>query len=257
MISQLHGRLSGKVALITGAASGIGWATAELFAREGAVAVLADRATGLLAERLRSLNDKNERHRAMALDVTSEADWISAVHEIDAIHGCLDVLVNNAGIGYFRSLVDMSFEEWRSIMAVNLDGVFLGTKYSLPLLARSGKGSIVNVSSIRGQVAGPNTAAYCASKAGVRLLTKSTALECAALRNGVRANSVHPGVIETPMSARALGGAGVLEERRQSIPMGRFGRSSEIASAIVFLASEESSYMTGSEVTIDGGYTAQ
>lgn len=254
---QPQRRLSGKIALITGAASGIGWSTAELFAQEGAVVVLADRAADLLEERLRSLNAAGERHRAITLDVTSEEDWVRALHEIDGVYGRLDVLVNNAGIGYFRSLVDMTFAEWRSIMAVNLDGVFLGTKHSLSLLARSGKGSIVNVSSIRGQVAGPNTAAYCASKAGVRLFTKSTALECAALRNGVRANSVHPGVIETPLSARALGDSAALEERRHSIPLGRFGRSAEVATAIVFLASDESSYMTGSEVTIDGGYTAQ
>jgi NAD(P)-dependent dehydrogenase (short-subunit alcohol dehydrogenase family) len=257
MKSHSYGRLAGKVALITGAASGIGWATAERFAQEGATVVLADRAADRLEERLRRLNVEDERHRAINLDVTSEAAWVGAVRQIEGVLGRLEVLVNNAGIGYFRSIADMTFDEWRAMMAVNLDGVFLGTKYSMPLLARSGKGSIINVSSIRGLVAGPNTAAYCASKAGVRLFTKSTALECAALRNGVRANSVHPGVIETPLSARALGEAAQLEQRLQSIPVGRFGQPLEIANAIVFLASDESSYMTGSEVTIDGGYTAQ
>jgi len=251
-----HGRLSGKIALITGAASGIGWATAERFAQEGATVVLADRATDVLGERRRSLGGHGEGHRAIGLDVASEDDWTRAVHEIDDVYGRLDVLVNNAGIGYFRSLAEMTFKEWRDIMAVNLDGVFLGTKYSLPLLARSGKGSIVNVSSIRGLVAGPNAAAYCASKAAVRLFTKSTALECAALGNGVRANSVHPGVIETPLSARALDDS-VKAARLQAIPVGRFGQPTEIASVIAFLASDESSYMTGSEVVVDGGYTAQ
>jgi meso-butanediol dehydrogenase/(S,S)-butanediol dehydrogenase/diacetyl reductase len=218
--------------------------------------VLADLATAPLGERLQALRTRGPQHRSVALDVTSEADWLATMREIDSAWGRLDVLVNNAGIGYFRSIAEMTLSEWRSIMAVNLDGVFLGTKHAMPLLARSGKGSIVNVSSIRGQVAGPNTGAYCASKAGVRLFTKSTALECAALGNGVRANSVHPGVIETPLSARALDDS-TKQERSQWIPVGRFGQPAEIAAAIAFLASDESSYMTGSEMTIDGGYTAQ
>jgi meso-butanediol dehydrogenase/(S,S)-butanediol dehydrogenase/diacetyl reductase len=250
------GRLAGKIALITGAASGIGWATVEQFVQEGAIVILADRDTDKLAQRLSGLQAQDNRHRAMTLDVSSEEQWIRAMQEIDGAFGRLDVLVNNAGIGYFRSIAEMSYQEWRTILAVNLDSVFLGTKYALPLLGRSGKGSIVNVSSIRGLVAGPNTGAYCASKAGVRLFTKSTALECAAMGNAVRANSVHPGVIETPMSAQALDEATKLE-RSKTIPVRRFGQPAEIAAAIVFLASDESSYMTGSEVTVDGGYTAQ
>ena len=250
------GRLAGKIALITGAASGIGWATAEQCVQEGAIVILADRDTDKLAQRLSSLQVGDDRHRAMTLDVSSEEQWIRTMQEIDGAFGRLDVLVNNAGIGYFRSIAEMTYQEWRTILAVNLDSVFLGTKYALPLLGRSGKGSIVNVSSIRGLVAGPNTGAYCASKAGVRLFTKSTALECAAMGNGVRANSVHPGVIETPMSAQALDEATKLE-RSKTIPVRRFGQPAEIAAAIVFLASDESSYMTGSEVTVDGGYTAQ
>jgi meso-butanediol dehydrogenase/(S,S)-butanediol dehydrogenase/diacetyl reductase len=257
MNASSQGRLAGKISLITGAASGIGWATAERFAQEGATVVLADRAAGMLEERLRSLNARGGQHRAIALDVTSEDGWLRAVHEIESAFGRLDVLVNNAGIGYFRSIVDTTFEEWRAIMSVNLDGVFLGTKHSMPLLARSGKGSIVNVSSIRGLIGGLNVAAYCASKGGVRLFTKATALECAALRNGVRANSVHPGVIETPMSAQAFSDPAQLEQRLQAIPAGRAGQPLEIANAIIFLASDESSYMTGSEVVIDGGHTAQ
>jgi meso-butanediol dehydrogenase / (S,S)-butanediol dehydrogenase / diacetyl reductase len=250
------GRLAGKVALITGAASGIGWATTEQFVQEGAIVILGDRDADKLAQRLTVLQALDNRHRAMTLDVSSEEQWIRATQEIDGAFGRLDVLVNNAGIGYFRSIADMTYQEWRTILAVNLDSVFLGTKYALPLLSRSGKGSIVNVSSIRGLVAGPNTGAYCASKAGVRLFTKSTAIECAAMGNGVRANSVHPGVIETPMSAQALDEATKLE-RSKTIPVHRFGQPAEIAAAIVFLASDESSYMTGSEVTVDGGYTAQ
>lgn len=257
MNANAAGRLDGKIALITGAASGIGWATVELFAAEGAVVILADRAADKLAERAATLP---ERHRAVVLDVTSEAEWMRIMQEIEREFGRLDVLVNNAGIGYFRSIADTTFDEWRTILSVNLDSVFLGTKYALPLLTRSGKGSIINISSIRGQVAGPNVAAYSASKAGVRLFTKSTAIECAAAGNGIRANSVHPGVIETPMSAQALSNEQAPTKLAQSverIPVGRLGTASEIAAAIVFLASDESSYMTGSEITIDGGYTAQ
>jgi meso-butanediol dehydrogenase / (S,S)-butanediol dehydrogenase / diacetyl reductase len=257
MSSKPAARLEGKIALITGAASGIGWVTAERFAAEGAVVVLADRAADTLAERLSSLQVLDARHRAVVLDVTSETAWIRVMQEIDREFGRLDVLVNNAGIGYFRSIVETTFEEWRNILAVNLDSVFLGTKQALPLLVRSGKGSIINMSSIRGQVAGPNVAAYSASKAGVRLFTKSTAIECAAAGNAVRANSVHPGVIETPMSAQSLNDPAKLQKSVERIPVGRLGKPAEIAAAVVFLASDESSYMTGSEITIDGGYTAQ
>ena len=191
----------------------------------------------------------------MHLDVTIEADWVRALAEVDAALGRLDVLVNNAGFGSFLPLADTTLEEWRSIMAVNLDSVFLGTKYALPLLARAGRGSIINISSIRGLVAGHGTGAYGAAKAGVRLLTKTTALECAAL--GIRANSVHPGQIETPLLKQAMAGSDRLQSSLERIPLGRIGQPREIAEALVFLASDESTFMTGSEVTIDGGFTAQ
>jgi len=177
--------------------------------------------------------------------------------QIDAAFGRLDVLVNNAGFGSFLPIAATTLQQWRAIMAVNLDSVFLGTKYSLPLLARAGKASIINMSSIRGLVAGHGTAAYCASKAGVRLFTKATALECAALGNGVRANSVHPGQIETPLLKQAMAESGRLPSTLERIPIGRLGQPLEVAAALVFLASDESSFMTGSELTIDGGYTAQ
>jgi NAD(P)-dependent dehydrogenase (short-subunit alcohol dehydrogenase family) len=147
--------------------------------------------------------------------------------------------------------------DWRAILAVNLESVFLGTKYSLPLLARSGKGSIINVASIRALVAGIGTGAYCASKAGVTLFTKSTALECAAAGNGIRANSVHPGQVETPLSAAALSDPARRRSTVQRIPIGRMGQAIEIADAIVFLASDASSFMTGAELVVDGGFTAQ
>jgi NAD(P)-dependent dehydrogenase (short-subunit alcohol dehydrogenase family) len=250
-------RLSNKIVLITGAASGIGWATAERCAAEGATVVLADRAADRLTEAHAKLRALDAQHHSIHFDVTVEEDWIRAVREIDSKFGRLDVLVNNAGYGAFRSIEATTLEEWRAIIAVNLDSVFLGTKYSLPLLARSGRGSIINVSSIRGLVAGPNTGSYSAAKGGVRLFTKSTALECAAARNGVRANSVHPGQVETPLSAQALADPAMARATVDRIPIGRMGQPREIADAIVFLASDESSFMTGSEVTLDGGYTAQ
>jgi meso-butanediol dehydrogenase / (S,S)-butanediol dehydrogenase / diacetyl reductase len=251
------GCLTNKIALITGAASGIGLKTAERFAEEGASVVLTDKAEQLLEGALASVRRHGGQHQGMVLDVTSEEAWISTVQRIDSTFGRLDILVNNAGYGRFQSIEETSFADWRAILAVNLDSVFLGTKYSLPLLARSGKGSIVNVSSIRGLVAGMGTGAYCASKAGVRLFTKSTALECAAAGNGVRANSVHPGQVETPLSAAALSDPMRRSSTLERIPIGRMGQPVEIAATIVFLASDASSFMTGAELVVDGGYTAQ
>ena len=250
-------RLDNKIALVTGAASGIGLETAQRFAAEGASVILADKAADLLGAALASVHRHGGQHQAYVLDVTSEEGWINTVQRIETLHGRLDVLVNNAGYGRFQSIEETTFADWRAILAVNLDSVFLGTKYFLPLLARSGKGSIVNISSIRGLVAGPGTGAYCASKAGVRLFTKSTALECAAAGNGIRANSIHPGQIETPLLAAAMADSGRRRATLDRIPLGRMGQPVEIANAIVFLASDESSFMTGAELVVDGGYTAQ
>ena len=251
------GSLSQKIALITGAASGIGLRTAQRFAEEGASVVLADKSEEGLAAAFASVRAIGGEHRSIVLDVTLEEAWIRAAQQIDVAFGRLDVLVNNAGYGRFQTIAETTFADWHAILAVNLDSVFLGTKYCLPLLARSGKGSIVNISSIRGLVAGIGTGAYGASKGGVRLFTKSTALECAAAGNGVRANSVHPGQVETPLLTAAMAGS---ERRRAAvdlIPLRRMGQPTEIADAIVFLASDASGFMTGSEVVIDGGFTAQ
>ena len=250
-------RLSDKVALVTGAASGIGLATAQRFAEEGAVVLLADRNAEGLAAALEDLRKTDIRHGEVQLDVTNEDHWIVAMRSIDSRFGKLDVLVNNAGFGRFRSITETTLDEWRATLAVNLDSVFLGTKHALPLLAKSGKGTIVNMSSIRGLVGGPNAGAYSAAKAGVRLFTKVTALECAAAKNGVRANSIHPGHVETPLTAPAYADPAIAAKFLEHTPLARFAQAREIADAIVFLASDESSYMTGSELTIDGGITAQ
>jgi meso-butanediol dehydrogenase/(S,S)-butanediol dehydrogenase/diacetyl reductase len=251
------GRLPNKIALITGAASGIGLKTAQRFAEEGATVVLTDKTEDRLEAAFPSMRAIGGQHRACALDVTSEQAWLETLQLIDSTFGRLDILVNNAGFGRFQSIEETSFADWRALLAVNLDSVFLGTKHSLPLLARSGKGSIVNVSSIRSLVAGVGTGAYCASKAGVTLFTKATALECAAAGNGVRANSVHPGQVETPLSAAALADPARRRATVERIPIGRMGQPEEIAEAIVFLASDASSFMTGAELVVDGGYTAQ
>lgn len=248
-------RLANRVALITGAASGIGLATAHRFAAEGARLLLADRNAEGLHAACRSLG--GGPHEAVAFDVTDEAAWIAVAKRIADTHGRLDILVNNAGFGSFKSIADTSLDQWRSILAVNLDSVFLATKYLLPLLAASGRGAIVNMSSIRGIVAAPNTGSYCAAKGGVRMFTKATALECAALGNGVRANAIHPGHIATPLSAPAYADAEIAEKLLADVPLGRIGEATEIADAILFLASDESRYMTGAELVVDGGTTAQ
>jgi len=248
-------RLADRIALITGAASGIGLATARRFAAEGATVLLADRDADRLAAAHAALGE--DRHQAIRLDVTDEAGWIAVADRIATDFGRLDILVNNAGFGTFRSIADTSLDQWRSILAVNLDSVFLATKYMLPPLAASGRGAIVNMSSIRGIVAGPNTGSYCAAKGAVRMFTKATALECAALGNGVRANSIHPGHIATPLSAPAYADPEVARHLLADVPMGRIGEADEIADAILFLASDESRYMTGGELVVDGGTTAQ
>jgi NAD(P)-dependent dehydrogenase (short-subunit alcohol dehydrogenase family) len=243
--------LTERVALVTGAASGIGLATARRFAEAGATVILVDRNAEGLAAAIDSLG--TGRHRAVTMDVTDEAAWINLAAEIEQ----LDTLVNNAGFGVFRSIADTGLDHWRAIMAVNLDSVFLATKYLLPLLARSGSGAIVNMSSIRGIAAAANTGSYCAAKGAVRLFTKATALECAALGNGVRCNSIHPGHIATPLSAGVHADPATAARLLADIPVARLGTAEEIADAILFLASDASRYMTGSELVIDGGSTAQ
>ncbi|HWK35439.1 glucose 1-dehydrogenase [Sphingomonas sp.] len=241
-----------RIVLITGAASGIGEATARRFVAAGYRVVLTDRNEGRLARVHAELGADD--HLAAHLDVTMEGDWRSVLADVDARFGRLDVLVNNAGWGPPLTIAQTSYDDWRQILAVNLDSVFLGTKYAMPLLERSAAGAIVNVSSVRGFAAGRFAAAYTAAKGGVRLLTKAAAIECATARSGVRVNSVHPGFVDTPLGRSA--GAEAISRLAETIPEGRLARPDEIAGAILFLASTDASYVNGTELVVDGGFLA-
>jgi 3(or 17)beta-hydroxysteroid dehydrogenase len=254
----MPGRVEGKVALVTGSASGLGAAMARMLVREGAKVAITDlnEASGqALAKEL------GEAARFWRLDVTKEEDWSSVVDAVLATFGRLDVVVNNAGIGVVKDVETLSLQEWRLVHAVNLDGVFLGCKHGIRGMRQSGaKGSIINVSSVAGLVGVAAFPAYSSRKGGVRLLSKSVALHCAQKGYGIRCNSIHPVYVDTPMVdalANASGAATVAKERMaKSIPIGRLGHPDEVAYAVVFLASDESSLMTGSEVVLDGGATA-
>jgi NAD(P)-dependent dehydrogenase (short-subunit alcohol dehydrogenase family) len=251
------GRVAGKVALVTGAASGIGRASAEMLAREGAVVVLTDVQAG--EEAAAAIRAKGGKASFQKHDVTSEGRWNEIVAGISKDHGRLDILVNNAGIAVAGLVTDLTLDQWRHQMAVNVDGVFLGVKCALPLMRKTGKGSIINISSIAGLRGAANLSAYCASKGAVRLFTKSVALECAMMGDGIRCNSVHPGIIETPIWGQVVPGTNEpLDLDAMSavrVPLKRKGVPEDIANAVLFLASEDSSYMTGEEMVVDGGMT--
>lgn len=251
------GRVAGKVALVTGAASGIGRACAEVLAREGAVVVLTDVQDGeAVAAGIRAKGGKASFHKH---DVTDEARWNAIVADTAKQHERLDVLVNNAGIAVAGLVTDLTLERWRHQMAVNVDGVFLGVKCALPLMRKHRGGSIINISSIAGLRGAATLSAYCASKGAVRLFTKSVALECAAMGDGIRCNSVHPGIIETPIWGQVIPGSNEPMDldamSAVRVPLKRKGLPEDIANAVLFLASEDSSYMTGEEMVVDGGMT--
>ena len=249
------GRLEGKACLISGGSKGLGAAQARLFAREGgrvAVGDILDADGARLVEELRASGAESLYVR---LDVTSEADWEGAVGAVMEEFGALDVLVNNAGIYNRAPAEDTTLEEWERVMDVNSTGVFLGTKHAIPAMRKSGGGSIVNMSSVAGLVGSRTQTVYNASKGAVRLLTKSTAAQYAA--DGIRANSVHPGVIETDMMNEVIRTEEERATRMSLTPIGRFGTAEDVANGVLFLACDESSYVTGAELVIDGGLTVQ
>lgn len=251
-------RLENKVAFISGGARGMGEVMARLFTREGASVVIGDvlEAEGEQVEA--SINEtRNETGGHclfVRLDVTNEEQWLQAVAATVARFGKLDILINNAGIYRTNKIEGTSAEEWDQVLAINGKGVFLGTKAAIPEMRKAGGGSIINLSSVAGLVGSADSGAYNASKGAVRLLTKSTAIQHA--KEGIRANSIHPGTIETPMTADLLSGEG-REDRMNRTPLGRLGRSEDIAYGALYLASDEASFVTGSELVIDGGRTAQ
>lgn len=266
------GRVEGKVALITGAAAGIGRATALLLARDGARLVVTDIDEAGVQTVAAEARVAGGTVLALHQDAASESDWKATIAATLAAYGQLDVLVNNAGIGASKSLLETSLEDWHSVLRINLDGVFLGCRYGVEAMRstatrkRTSFGSIINLSSILGVVGFPETVAYSASKGGVRLMTKTLALECAAKGWDIRVNSVHPAFIWTPMNqatvARLARQTNTDEAAQRSAldalhPLGRMGEADEVAAAIVFLASDESSFVTGSELIVDGGYTAR
>lgn len=248
-------RLQNKVALISGGSRGMGAAEALIFASEGARVVIGD----VLEEEGRrteaQINEAGGECLFMALDVTDFANWEAVVAATVNHFGKLDVIVNNAGISGRPTVLETTSELWDRVMDVNAKGVFLGTKAAIPEMRRAGGGSIINISSIWGIVGSGTSASYHASKGAVRLLTKSTAIQYA--REGIRANSIHPGPIATPMTETIRADSDSNQRMLDRVPLGRWAEPEDVAYGALFLASEESSFMTGSELVIDGGWTAQ
>jgi cyclopentanol dehydrogenase len=250
------GRLDGKVALISGGARGQGAAETRLFVREGARVVFGDilDAEGRQVEA--DIRAAGGAATYVHLNVTNEADWRAAVTTAVNQYGKLNVLVNNAGILLRGRIEETSEDDWDRIMAVNVKGVFLGTKHAIPAMRQAGGGSIINISSTAGLVGSPGeTAAYTATKGAVRLFTKATAIQHA--RDNIRCNSVHPGPIATDMIKEMLENQAQWEQRLRRLPMGRVGSPEDIAYGVLYLASDEASFVTGSELVIDGGTTAE
>lgn len=267
-------RLAGKVALVSGGAQGIGAAIATRFAAEGATAIVADIDEAKGQATVAMILAAGGRGTFLRLDVTSEDSWTESVAILAAEPGRLDILVNNAGIGFGALVTDTTLDQWRRQQAINVEGVFLGIKHALPLMRRGSGGSIINMSSVAGVVGIVGMSAYCATKGAVALFTKAVAVECAALRDGVRVNSLHPGMVETAIwgdvpaasvlpgidTTAFLGAGGRLNLAAVAgvtVPLGRPCTVDEVAAAAVYLASDEASYTTGAALMLDGGMAAR
>ena len=250
------GRLAGNVALISGGARGQGATEAQLFCREDAKVVFGDVRDDDGRKVEAEIHAAGGEATYVHLNVTSEADWKAAVDTAVRRYGKLDILVNNAGILIRKGIEETTEDDWDRIMAVNVKGVFLGTKYAIPALRQAGGGSIINISSTAGLVGSPyGSSAYTATKGAVRLFTKSTAVQHA--KDKIRCNSVHPGPIDTEMLHSAISDPEALQRRLQRVPLGRMGTVAEVVAAVLYLASDDSSYVSGSELVIDGGALAQ
>ena len=255
MRGAMH-RVKGKIALITGGASGIGKAAAILLAEEGAQIIVSDINVKSANE---TANEIGNSAIAYEHDVTDEGSWKILLSKIKHKFGHINILVNCAGIAMIGNIEETTLEDWKNIHAVDLDSIFLGCKTALPIMVDNGPGSIINLSSISGIIAGHNLAAYNSAKAGVRHLTKSIALHCAKKKYDIRCNSVHPAFINTNMLDDILQKGNreeSLERLSRQVPLGRIGEVKDVAWAIVYLASEESKFMTGAEIVLDGGLSA-
>ncbi|MBV1906444.1 MAG: glucose 1-dehydrogenase [Pseudomonadales bacterium] len=265
-------RLEGKVAIITGGARGLGAAAANRLAEEGARIVLTDLREELGSKTATAINDAGGKAIFLVHDSSNEAQWISVVEQAQSAFGGIDILLNNAGIGSGGRIDKTTLADWQHLMSINVDGVFLGMKHCIPVMRErapqwEGGCSIINISSIMGFIGDVGSTAYCASKGAVRLATKAAALECAKLGFKIRVNSIHPGFMETEglqSAMRAIArnsGDEAKEAARQdmikSTPIGRLGKPSDIANGVLYLASDESSFVTGTELVIDGGFLAQ
>ena len=254
------GRVKDKVAIITGAASGLGFAAARMLLKEGAKVVLTDVNREVLDSMLERLNDFSQsQFQTFYHDVTQEDSWVELINKTESDQGKINILVNSAGISLGADVVSTDFDIWKKVHNVNLDSVFLGCKYAVPIMGKYGHGSIINISSISGIVAGWNTAAYNSSKAGVRHLSKSVALFCAKKGYDVRCNSIHPAFVNTPILdpiKQAFGAEEAVAKLSRQIPMNKIGDTDDVSYAILYLASEESKFMTGSEIVLDGGLSA-
>ena len=255
-------RLEGKVALISGAATGVdgelmgfGGATAKLFVREGAKVVLTDINEESGQKTASEIREQGGDAMFLRLDVTQEQDWINAIQATVSSYGKLDILVNNAGTGAQFTVEDTPEEVWDSQMDIHAKGTFLGTKHAIPEMRKAGGGSIINVSSIYGIVGSPSSTAYHAAKGAIRLFTKAAAIQYA--KENIRVNSVHPGYARTPLTSRGYADPERYQWVLDRTPMGRVGVADDIAYGILYLASDEASFVTGAELVIDGGMTAQ
>ncbi len=247
-------RLQNKVSIVTGAASGLGKAIAIRFAQEGAKVVLTDINEDALNEVAELIRNNGSETLKIKHDVASEENWKQVIHQTLETYNRVDVVVNNAGVGIHGNIETTTFESWKKILSINLDGVFLGTKYGVEAMRAKGNGgSIINMSSIAGIVGDSELLSYSATKGGVRLLTKSAAIHLAKNKTGIRVNSIHPGYINTPLIELVPN----YDEIVAAHPVGHLGDPEDIALGAVYLASDESKFTTGSELVIDGGYTAQ
>jgi NAD(P)-dependent dehydrogenase (short-subunit alcohol dehydrogenase family) len=267
----MAGKLQGRAALVTGGARGIGAASARALAAEGCAVLVSDVLDADGEETARSISAAGGRASYFHHDVRDEGAWLAAVAEAEKLFGGLDIVVNNAGVFALKPMAMTSLEEFRNMQAVNVDGVFLGMKSALPALSKragqwGGGAAIINISSVAGLTGAAFAVPYNASKGAVRLMTKGAALECAQLGLKVRVNSIHPGVIETMMGQKVIDelvatGAGSENEVRSNAvalhPIGRFGLAADVANAVVFLASDDAAFITGSELVVDGGLTAR